>query len=186
MIINHNWLFYVFTNGTFGFFTLFIINKWLDVTTSPRNHVSTPTPIVGCWVAGWMGWPEEARGAMWIRGDLFKLIVGVRWMIGRSYIVILTNDGDARLASTFVLCTLFAAIWDAVTGSSLIRGCRTFLACHEQSEQTTQQLSSGVTGTTNARFASYFLIIILPAYHHHHDSYAESECKYSSFRFSIC
>ena len=129
-------------------------------------------------LSGW-GWPNGltrgSKGAMWIRGDLFKLIVGVRWMIGRSYLVILTNDGDARLASTFVLCTLFAAIWDAVTSSSLIRGCSIFLACHEQSGQTTQQLSSGVTGTTNARFASYFLIIILPAYHHHHDSFTQSQ-----------
>lgn len=89
-------------------------------------------------LSGWgrpNGLTRGSKGAMWIRGDLFKLIVGVRWMIGRSYLVILTNDGDARLASTFVLCPLFAAIWDAVTGSSLIRGCSTFLACHEQSRQ---------------------------------------------------
>ena len=102
-----------------------------------------------CWAAGW---PEEAKGAMRVWGGLFKLIVGVRWMI--SAIVSCDPNKWWRCKVSLNICSLYLlyAIWDAVTASSLVRGCRTFLACHE----TTQQLSTGVTGTTYARFASIF------------------------------
>lgn len=104
----------------------------------------------------------------------------------RSYLVILTNDGDARLASTFVLCT-FCVCYLRCSHCLFInqRLQDIFSLSRPEPGQTTHQLSTGVTGTTYARFASPFLIIILNAYPHHDDIYAESECKYSEFHCSI-
>ena len=92
------------------------------------------SPTVECWVAAqWSDPRNEAKGAMWIWGDLFKLIVGVRWMIGRA---ILSCDPNKwwRCKVSLNICSLFVAISDAVTDSSLIWGCSIFLACHQQSE----------------------------------------------------
>ena len=135
-------------------------------------------------LSGWLTRGSEGCDVS-VRG-LFKLIVGVRWMIG----AILSCDPNKwwRCKVSLNICSLYllCSIWGAVIASSLIRGCKTFLACHGQSRADTPAVYyTGLTGPAYARFASPFLIIILNAYHHHDDIYAESDCKYSEFYYLL-
>ena len=103
-------------------------------------------------------WPQEGWDVMRVWGDLFKLIVGVRWMISTEPIwwgwQMMKCKVGAHICSlpTAASCSY---IWDAVTVSSLLSiswGCGTFLPRHHhdrhhrQHRQHTPVCWAGVTG----------------------------------------
>ena len=109
-------------------------------------------------LSGWLTRGSEGCDVS-VRG-LFKLIVGVRWMIG----AILSCDPNKwwRCKVSLNICSLYllCSIWGAVIASSLIRGCKTFLACHGQSR-------ADNTPAVYWAHGNYRCKIRIPFSHHH-------------------